>query len=315
MSGRTFLPGEDKPGHETVAVISHALWQRRFGGDPAFSGRSVNIDGRAYKIVGVMPPSFRFPNSIPGETAVVPIDIWVPMRAVPDLEQRDSRNYWAIGRLKSDVTLEHARGNMELLAASLASQFPGSNKDVGAGVGFMQDHLTRGVRPALLMLLGSVGLPLLLACANIAILLLSRAESRRREMAIREAIGAGRSRLLRQAITESILVAFLGAAAGLAISFFGTSLILKFAPTNVPRIEQTSIDAQVVLFTCIVTVGVGILFGIAPALLGVHGNLHHSLKEVGIRSTPGQANLLVRHVLIAGQMVVGQFESDPAARL
>ncbi|HEV8483779.1 MAG TPA: ABC transporter permease, partial [Blastocatellia bacterium] len=146
--GRTFLSGEDSPGRETVAVISHALWQRRYGGDPATVGRQVDIDGKPYSIIGVMPPSFYFPDGVPEGTTVIPVDVWIPMRNAPDLEQRGSHNFWAIARLKTNVTLEQARADMDSIAANLARQYPVTNKDMGVTVAHLQDHRTGSVRPA-----------------------------------------------------------------------------------------------------------------------------------------------------------------------
>jgi putative ABC transport system permease protein len=304
MLGRTFLPGDDKPGQQGVAVISAALWERRFGGDPAIAGKTVNIDGAPYSIAGVMEPSFQFLSNIPGEVAAPPIELWIPMREQPDLESRNSHNFWALARLKDGVSLEQARAEMRSIAENLARQYPDSNTDMGAAVAGFQDHIVGSVRPALLILLGAVGLVLLLACANIANLLLSRAESRRREIAIRQAIGASRARLIRQTLTESLLLASAGAAGGMALAHFGIGLVLRLGPANIPLLQQTTIDAQVVLFTAAVSVAVGILFGLAPAVLGTRANVQDSLREAGSRSTVGAPNRTLRQMLVAGQVAL-----------
>lgn len=301
--GRTFLEGEDQPGRDPVVVISYGLWQRRYAGDTGIAGHKVDIGGRSYTIAGVVPASFRFPMDVPNGAASVPIDAWIAGSRRPDLEQRGSHNFWAVARLKPGVRLSQAQAEMDGIASQLAREFPDTNKDMGVSIAYLQDHLTGGVRPALLMLLGAVGLLLLLACSNIANLLLSRAESRRREMAVRQAIGAGRGRLIRQTLTESIVLSFLGAVAGLAVVSISLESILKWAPADIPRIQQTSIDVAVVLFSAGVALAAGILFGLAPALITAGSNVHEALKRSGARSGTESANGL-RRTLIAGQVAL-----------
>jgi putative ABC transport system permease protein len=302
--GRTFLPGEDRPGRETVAVISHGLWQRRFGSDAGVAGSRVNIAGKPYTIIGVMPPQFRFPSSIPGDNDVVPIDLWIPMRAVPDLEERGSHNFWVVARLKKSVSLSQSQANMDAVAANLARQYPNTNKDMGATVLGLQHHLTSAVAPVLAILLAAVGLVMLLVCANVAGLLLSRAQVRSRELAIRASLGAGRGRLIRQVLTESMLLAAFGATTGLVVARFGATLLVKFGPENIPRLSETAIDGQVALFTAAVALVAGLLCGVAPALLAGGSELHRSLKEAGARATASRRSLMARSLLVAAEMAL-----------
>jgi putative ABC transport system permease protein len=303
MLGRTFLPGEDAPSRRHVAVISHAVWQRRFAGDPNVIGSSVTINEESYAIVGVMPAWFRFPHNVPGDTAV-PIDLWVPIRPHGDLEDRGSHNFWSVARLLPGVSLEQARAAMTGLANNLARQYPATNQDLGVTVLPLKDYVAGTHRHALLVLLGAVGLVLLLTCANIAGLLLSRAEGRTREMAMRQALGASRGRLVRQTLTESLVLALAGAAVGFVVAEIGVRLLVRLAPANIPRLEQTTVDRDVLVFTVVVSVCVGIVFGLAPALLGWRENVHDALKQAGARVSAPSTSHRIRQALVGGQLAM-----------
>ena len=303
--GRSFAPGEDTAARRHVATISHALWQRQFGGDRSVIGRGIPINGETYTIVGVMPPTFRFPLGLPGQTtATPPIDVWLPIRPAPGLEQRGSLMYWAIARMKRDVTLAHARAAMATIAATQAREYPATNKDMSVIVVLLRDHVARSARVALLVLLGAVGVALLLTCANIAGLLLSRAEARRREMAMRQALGGSRARLVRQMLTESVLLALAGGVAGVVVAHAGVRLMVRFAPPAIPRLEQTVVDNAVLAFIAIVAVCVGILFGLAPAFLGWRDNVSDMLKHAVARTSTGAGSRRVRQALVAGQLAM-----------
>jgi putative ABC transport system permease protein len=302
LLGRTFVQGEDRPDHPPVAVISHALWQRQFGGSRTAIGRSLVVDGAAHTIVGVMPPAFAFPATVPGDN-VVPIDLWIPMRP-SDLEDRGSHNFWTIARLKSGVSLERARAEMHTIADRLARTYPETNRDFDVMVTPLREHVAGAARPLLLSLLGAVGFILLLTCANIATLLLSRADARQREVAMRQALGASRGRLIRQMLVESLLLAFAGAAAGLGIAYAGTQVLVRLAPATIPRLEQTSVDGQVLGFMAVIATAVGLLFGLAPAVLGSSVKVMQALRDGGTRVTGGAAGRRVRHTLVAAQLAL-----------
>jgi putative ABC transport system permease protein len=278
------------------------LWQRQFGGTPDAIGRSLAVDGAAHTIVGVMPPSFAFPATVPGES-VVPIDLWIPMRQ-HDLEHRGSHNFWTIARLKPGVNLERARAEMHTIADRLARTYPETNRDFDVTVTPLREHVAGAARPLLLSLLGAVGFILLLTCANIATLLLSRAEARQREVAMRQALGASRGRLIRQMLVESLLLAFGGAAAALAIAYAGTRVLISLAPASIPRLEQTTVDGQVLGFMAVVAIAVGLLFGLAPAVLGSSVKVTHALRDGGARATGGAAGRRVRHTLVVAQLAL-----------
>lgn len=275
LFGRVFLPEEDKPGGQPVALLSKGLWLRRFGGDAEIIGRTLTLNGQATTVVGIMPNDYR-PN----------IEFWVPL--APDYVKADRslHTVQAIGRLAPGVTQQQAQIEMSNIASGLAEQYPDLNTGWSVNLVPVHDSIVQNIRPALLILFSAVVVVLLIACTNVANLLLARAASREKEIAIRLALGAGRLRLLRQILTESVLIALVGGALGTLIAIWGTRLLVSLNPQGIPRAGEIGVDGKVLGFALLVSITSGIIFGLAPALQASKPNLNETLKE-SARSSAG----------------------------
>jgi putative ABC transport system permease protein len=282
LLGRDFLPDEDQPNANPVVILSHALWQRSFGSDPKIVNQTITLDDASYTVVGVMPPDFNFPPKITvsGQT-FAPADLWGTLVVQGTQLSRGSHNlHQVVGRLKDGATLEQAQAQMQTIAAQLEQSYPNTNKDWGVTLVPIHEQVTGDVRPALLILLGTVAFVLLIACVNVANLLLARSTSRTREMAIRTALGASSNRLVRQLLTESMLLALVGGALGILLAYLAVNLLLWVGPPeSIPRTDEIGIDLRVLGFTLILSLLTGVLFGLAPALQSVKPDLVASLKE------------------------------------
>jgi predicted permease len=277
--GRMFAPGEDEVGAAPIALISAGLWKRKFGSSPEVLGRSITLDGRGFTIVGVIPADFDLSTrSFRNSEVYVPIGQW---RNNFLLNRGAGLGIHGIGRLKPGVTIEQARADMDEVTRNLIAAYPDSDKGIGATVFPLKQDMLGEVRPFLLLLLGAVCFVLLIACVNVANLLLARSTSRAREFAIRSALGAGKSRLIRQLLTESILLGIAGGGLGLLLAVWATRIALQHLPVTLPRAAGVGLDARVLIFTIAISVGVGIIFGLAPALKSLKPVLQVTLNESG----------------------------------
>jgi putative ABC transport system permease protein len=298
--GRGFTPEEEVTGHNRVAVISHGLWQRRFGASPQAIGQTLVIAGNPFTVVGVAPAGFKTPA-----LDAKPAQLWIPI--VFNLDPTARRSDWlsVVGRLKPGSSVEQARAELSALAARLADEYPGTNAGWGVTVVALHEKVVGDVRPALWILMGVVGFLLLISCANVANLMLARAASRRQEIAVRSALGARRGRLVRQFLTESLLLSCAGGALGLLFAAWGVELLVGLSPGNIPRLDEVGLDARVLLFTFAVSLATGVVFGLLPALSASKTDLAESLKEGGSRgSTAGRGARRLRSSLVVAEIAI-----------
>ena len=295
--GRGFTLDNERPGSDQVTILSYALWQKRFAGNPGIVGQRIVLDGKSFEVLGVMPKDITFP---------LPAELWVPINfdSSPDLKQRKAHFLRPIGRLKPGMTLAQAQADTDAISAQLAQQYPESNTGWNLRLESLHERLNGGSRVTLFILFGAVGFVLLIACANVANLLLVRAAARQKEVALRTALGASRARIVRQLITESLLLALIGGVLGTLLAAWGIDLLVTLSGDTVPRTANVKIDATVLAFTFVTSLLTGLLFGLAPAFRTLKLNLTEALKEGGRSGAEGAMRNRTRSLLVVFESAI-----------
>ena len=296
--GRTFQPGEDKPDGEHRVLLSHGFWQSQLGGGPAIAGKTVSFSGKEYVVVGVMPPGFQFPEDEADAWLLLKTELWSAA------QHRGVHFLRAFGRLRPGVSVQQARGDLDVIARRLEKLYPDENTDMRFVPVPLHSFVVRGVRTPLMILLGAVAFVLLIACANVANLLLVRSAARQRELAIRAALGAGRRRIMQQVLTECVLLGLLGGAAGLVVALWLTDLTQTIGPGYIPRVQEIRLDTTVLAFTFGISLLTALLFGGLPAWQASRPTLQGSLREGGGSATASRERQRLRSLLVVGEVAL-----------
>jgi predicted permease len=300
LQGRTFEAGDDQSSRDHVAVLSYQLWQRRFGGDPNIIGQQIKLNGESYTVNGVMPESFHF-----APFWATNVEVWVPLLLDKRLNDRGGRSLRIFARLRDGVPLQQAQADIDVICRRLAQLYPKTNTDMTAQVIPLQEKVVANIRPTLLVLLGTVGFVLLIACSNVANLMLVRANGRKKETAVRLALGSSRWRVIRQSLVESLLLSMAGAAVATVIAEWGIAgLVASLPEGSLPRIEEVGIDTTVLVFTVLIALSTGVICGLAPALRAFRTDLQESLKSGGRGSTAGRSEHRTRALLVISEVAL-----------
>jgi putative ABC transport system permease protein len=299
LHGRVFTHQDDRPGAAATVVISHGLWQRRFSSDPRIVGRQITLNDKPHQVIGIMPAAFRFPPANDRN------ELWLPLgRNADRLKDRGNHpGIYAIGRLKPGVSLDAAAAEMNVIAAQLEREHPDSNRDQTVGMDLLHTRMVQTLRPAMFVVLGAVAFVLLIACANVGNLLLTRSAARSHEIAVRTAVGAGRWDLVRQLLTESLLLAAIGGVAGVLLAVWGVEALTALLPADTPRIDTVAIDIRVLFFSLGITALTGLIFGLFPAVQVARSSLGESIRE-GRRTGSSVHRQRMRSSLVVAELAL-----------